>query len=195
MEFRSTRKGNSIYDEMKSKIFEQRLLERQLAYQKFEWDDELSETLDMIEDEYIFNLFKLDEISLLENKPEEVKRVFCEQKIYIEQADISEKEKNNLILTTTCLFTRIYPYIKHLNDEQLYLLGTLMKNVNLEDYPVYGKILNDNHFIVRANELSKNNNGRMEEDSFALCDECNGCELSEPSYQKAMKRLLPVLKI
>jgi len=195
MEFKSTRQGNSVYDEIKSRLFEQKLLERQTSYEKFEYDDELDESLNMIEDEYIFNLFKLDEILLLGNKTEELKRRFFEQKLFIESSDISEKQKVNAILTTACLLSRIYEQVKNFNVEQLYTLSFSMAKTDLKNYHIYGKVLSDNHFKVRAYEMSRDNNGivELEEDAFMFCDECNGCELSDPTYQKAMKLVLPVL--
>lgn len=195
MEFKSTRTGNSIYDEMKARLHRENSLEIGIAYNRDLSADERQAELEKIEDKFILNLFKLDEVMFLQRKSEETKEKFCKQKLYIEGSDISSTEKVNLILTTACLCTRIYEQIKHLNEEQLYLLGICMQNTELKDYTIYGKVLTDNNFIVRANELSKNNNGvlELEEDAFMFCDECNGCELSNPSYQKAMKLVLPIV--
>ena len=195
MEFKSTRTGNSIYDEMKARLHRENSLEIGIVYERILSQEERQSELEKIEDKFISNLFKLDEVMFLHRLSDEAKEKFCKQKLYIEGSEISSTGKVNLILTTACIFTRIYEQIKHLNEEQLYLLGICMQNTELKEYPIYGKVLTDKHFIVRANELSRNNNGvlELEEDAFMFCDECNGCELSNPSYQKAMKLVLPIV--
>lgn len=131
MVLKSTRKSNSIFDELKERLYIQRLIEIQFAYENYT-EDELDETLKNIDDDYDFNLFKLDEISILARQTDEIKRKFIIQKLYIEKLNIPEKAKIENILTVACLLNRHNNLIMDLNENTLYILSLTLLNVGYQ---------------------------------------------------------------
>jgi len=128
MVIQSTRKGNSIYDELKERLYIQKTIETQYAYRLYE-DSELDENLEMIEDNYDINLFKLDEITVLGEKSKEIKRKFIIQKLYIEDMKIPEKVKIENILTTACLLNYHSDLLMDLSENQIYILSVASLNI------------------------------------------------------------------
>jgi len=195
MVIQSTREGNSIYDEMKSRVFELHMLERQTAYESNMADDELAKALEISEDDFNFSLFKLDELASLAHNSEDIKRKFISQKLYIENSSISSKNKIEVILTTACILTRIHKQIKNLTEQELFLLGQIMVNVPLEHYPTYGEVLGNSDILESVYIVTKSNSGlEITESTFDYCDECQSCELSDSIYQHVIKALLPVIR-
>lgn len=147
-----TRTHNSIYDEMKSRAFELHMMERQSAYETYTADDELNDALKISEDDYNFNLSKSDDLATLSKMRESLRRRFVEQKLYIEQMDISEKNKIEVILTSACILRNFGTSLINRNtaNEELYLLACAMVNVEPSSYSHYENII-----LYHFNELVK----------------------------------------
>ena len=194
MVLESNRNGNSIYDEMKSRLYEICLNERQMAYTAYSSDSDLAEVLRVIENDFTFNLFKLDEIAYLSRQTEEIQEKFINQKLYIDCMQISSKNKVEIILTTACILTKIDEQVKNLTQEELFLLGHVMVNVPLKDYVRYGKVLSDVDILERINIIAKGHDSlEIIPSTFECCADCKKCELAEPIYQNTIGVLLPVI--
>lgn len=143
MVIQSTRKQNSFFDEMKSRAFELYMMERQRAYETHTADDELSEALKISEDDYNFNLLKLDDLASLANSSEALKRRFIKQKLYIDQLDIVEKQKIESILTSACILKNFGVCLvnKNISEEELYLIARAMVNVETGSYSYYENLI------------------------------------------------------
>ena len=72
-------KNNSVYVELKERLYEQKMIEMQSAYCFYGYD-ELDENLEFIEDSYDINLYKLDEVAALKHQSKEVQLKFINQK-------------------------------------------------------------------------------------------------------------------
>lgn len=144
MEFKSTRNNNSIFDELKSRLYTQSVIEKNDAYKKYTLDEELVEAIEISEDDYNFNLFKLDQVAALDNQLLGIRKKFISQKLYIERMEISEKEKLEIILTTACLLNNFGLKITLLHETSLYLLARAMINIDLNNYSNY-EILISSH--------------------------------------------------
>jgi len=143
MVIESTRKGNSIYDEMKSRVFDIYVQERQSAYEAYTFDDELKDALETIDDEYSLDLNKLDELVSLSKMDELLRKKFIIQKMCIEQMDISEKDKVESILTSACLFKNfgIGLINRNTTEEEFYLIARAMVNVEPNSYSYYEDLI------------------------------------------------------
>ena len=143
MVIQSTRQGNSIYDEMKSRAFSLHTMERQRAYEKYTDDWDLNEELELSEDNFNFNLFKLDDLAALSKMPEPLRRKFIEQKIYIDQMDIPEKNKVEAILTSACILKNFGVLLvnKNLSQDELYLVARAMVSVEPCSYSYYENLI------------------------------------------------------
>lgn len=152
MVIKSTRQGNSVYDEMKSRVFNLHMMERQSAYETYTADDELNEALELTEEDYDFNLFKLDVLMTLSKMNESLKRRFIEQKIYIDQMDISEKQKIEAILTSACIIRNFGTSLmnRNVSNEAVYLLARAMVDIETSSYSYY-----ENLILYHFNELVK----------------------------------------
>ena len=143
MVIKSTRQENSVYDEMKSRVFNLYMIERQGAYEIYTADDELNEALEISEDNYNANLFKLDVLMALAKMHESVKRRFVEQKIYIDQMDIPEKQKVEAILTSACILKNFGTSImnRKASNETICLLARAMVNIEPSSYSYYENLI------------------------------------------------------
>ena len=139
MVIESTKQGNSIFDEMKSRVFELYMMERQIAYETHAVGDKLNEALEISENDYNFNLLKLDNFSILSKRHESIRRRFVEQKLYIEQMEISEKQKIEAILTSAYIFKDCGMSLinRNASSENIYLLACAMSNINPSEYSLY----------------------------------------------------------
>lgn len=123
----STRKGNSIYDELKERLCIQKMIEMQSAYHFYDYD-ELDENLELIEDSYDINLYKLDEVADLKRQTKEVQKKFILQKAYIENIDIPEQIKLENILTTACILNQCSELVMDLPENELFMLSIFSLN-------------------------------------------------------------------
>lgn len=194
MEFISTRKGNSMFDEMKSRVFEQKTYEEMKAHDNLA-DGELEEYLDVIESDYVFNLAKVDELADLSTRSEEIQRRFIEQKFYIEEKNISEKAKIQTILTTASILNRVDTRPQDLRLEELYLLSAAMIQMPFENYPVYGDVLS--HPILLSSILLKSDDINEQLDMCSqivgYCDTFTSQTMNDAVYQKAIKDSLNLI--
>lgn len=143
MVIESTRKGNSIFDEMKSRVFSLYMMKRQSAYETYTADDELKDALAISEDEYSLNLYKLDELVELSKMSQFLSKQFITQKMYIEQMDIPEKDKIESILTSACIFKNFGVGLINRNttEEEFYLIARAMVNVEPISYSYYEHLI------------------------------------------------------
>ena len=143
MVIENKRQGNSLFDEMKARTFELYMIGRQSAYETFTADDELADALRICEDDYTFNLFKLDVLAYLSNRREEVRRKFVEQKMYIDQMDIPEKNKIQAILTSACILNDFGTSIinRNASNQDIYLVSRAMVNIELSSYAYYENLI------------------------------------------------------
>lgn len=143
MVLESTRKGNSIFDELKERAFALYMTERQSAYEVYTADDELNEALEMSEDAYNFNLLKLDDLAYLTSAPEMIQRRFIQQKLYIEQMDMSEKSKIETILTSASIMKNFgVAFIsRSISEENFNLLAHAMVDIEPSNYFLYKELV------------------------------------------------------
>lgn len=128
MTIENTRKNNSVYVELKERLCVQKMVEMQSAY-RFYGYDELDENLELIEDSYDINLYKLDEVVALKNQSEEVQIKFINQKQYIENKQIPEKSKLENILTTACILNCCSELVINLSENELFILSIFSLNI------------------------------------------------------------------
>ena len=141
MVLQSTRKGNSVYDEMKERVHRQYLIDKQSAYINYSINSGLIEAMDTIEEEYNFNLFKLDELASLAHKAESLQRKFINQKFYIENMDVSSKTKIDSILTTACILNRFGNSVIDVPENIIYILSCVLLNTGIEEHDKYKMII------------------------------------------------------
>lgn len=158
----STQREIGVFDELKQRLYAQKVLEENSARIKTK-DGELEELLDIIESNYTFNLFKLDEVAELDEKSQ---RKFIESKLYIEDTDISEKAKLQVILTTACILNRVDTRAQELDVEKMNLLATFMVPIDIEDYPIYGDILSSPVLLQAVIDKTEDIDERLD-----LCDQ------------------------
>ena len=127
MVIQSTRKNNSIYDEVKERLYIQKLIDMRLASENYT-EDELDAQFENIDDNYDINLFKLDEVADLKRQTKEVQKKFILQKAYIENIDIPEQIKLENILTTACILNQCSELVMDLPENELFMLSIFSLN-------------------------------------------------------------------
>ena len=193
MELVDIRKNNSIFDEMKNRLYLQKLEEISFAH-KNKQDGELEEALDEIESDYIFNLSKLEYLLLLKEKDEETRRKFVEQKMYISCLNTTEKGKIQLILTTASLLNKVNT-TKNLTREELNLLAMAMVSIPTFDYELYCGLLSNpqvlqailSHTDVVVEQLDICN------DIFDYIEEFYSNQMTEEKKQIAIKDSINII--
>ena len=194
MEFISTRRGNSVFDELKDRVYHQKLVEEHIA-SRHKQSGELEEAMDIIESEFVLNLFKIDDVCELASMSEEVQRKFISQKLFVEGMNISEKAKLQSILTTASILGRVNTRVQDLQDSELYLLAGAMVQMPLEDYGTYGDVLSHPALLKSVLEKTTDLDEQLDICSQVVnyCDNCYHIEGSQVDYQSAIKDALNVV--
>lgn len=194
MNFTSTRMGNSLFDQMKERVFNQKTLEEMQANYKLS-GGELEEVLDGIEGEYIFNLQKLDDIAELESRDEQIKKSFLKLKFYSEDMAISEKAKLQIILTGASVLNKVNTRVEDLQEQELYLLSAAMVPVPLEDYNIYGDVLSNPFILNFITQKTDDMTSRLDMcyQIFDYCDDYVYEDMNQLEYQKSIKDCLMIV--
>lgn len=152
MELISNERRNSVFDEMKMRVYNQKNQEELRAKLNLE-GTQRKEKLDMIEEEYIANLFKLDDIAELASRDIDLQRKFMEMKLAFENTDMSEKNKVEAIITSASVLNRIDTRVEDLSTSEFSLLVSALVPISIEKYNEYGELLS--HPIVLRAILDK----------------------------------------
>lgn len=194
MELVGIKKENVFFEEMKSRISNQKRLEQIEAREKSS-SGMLEETLDVIESDYLFSLSKLDDVAELSSRDEQIRRKFIEQKIYIDGKDILEKNKIRTILTTACILSRVGTRTQDLTSEELYLLAAAMIQIPLESYNCYGDVLSHPTLLKSIFSKSYDTLEQLEicNQIIKYCDSFASDDMDNISYQNAIKDCLDLV--
>lgn len=191
MELISNERRNSVFDEMKMRVYNQKLQEEREAKLTLEGKRQ-EERLENIEDEYITNLFKVDDIAELTSRDVALQRKFIEMKIALENADLNEKEKVEAIITSASILNRIDTHVETLPTQEFTLLALLLAPIAIEDYDMYGTLLS--HPRVLASILEKTDNIQEQKGiCYKLMRECQKhpyAQLDNELYQKNVDNLI-----
>lgn len=161
MDFISSKNKNSIFDNLKTQLYTEQLREKKQAYIDLQGGD-LEEALDVIESDYTFNLFKLDEVAELASISSEKQKKFIELKLYIEDMGISKKAKLQTILTSAGILNRAGTRTQDLDNQEFFLLSAIMVPIQLEDYRTYGDVLSHPTILKSTTDKTQDLNEQLD---------------------------------
>lgn len=187
MKFSSNVNKDSLFDQLKSKLYDCKLEEIGRAKRALA-GGELEEALDEIESDYIFNLFKLDEVAELESSSVEQQRKFVEMCLYIDSMDMRVKPKTQATLTSACILNKIDTRTQDLENSQFFLLAATMVPIPLDEYRLYGDVLSNPALLSSVSSKTDDINEQIDMMDSVLdyCDSFVYEGMSDIDYKKAI---------